>query len=212
VNDTQFADRVILVGVSVAVAAMVALVATQIINFVVYDLHIRVLDSDTHRSIFGVISLLAQAGAVVAVAVRCLSPSRRAGWLVVGALIAALLPVRALLPDQPYAFAVPVTIAFVLLWWLTTEDYPTARLVLRVGLCLLAFSFVVHVVGPKIIDHLGYGYGTWPYEIKGMTKHSTELAGWLLVGTGVLAGATVRRRPRRRSMEPTALRGGHSTA
>jgi hypothetical protein len=206
------ADLVIVVGASVAVAAALALVVSQIIDFTVFDLRIRALDSDTHRSIFGVLSLLAQAGTVFAVAMRCVSPSRRAGWVAVGALIAGLLPVRALLPEQPLAFALPVTVAFVLLWWLTMADYPAARTVLRVGLFLLAFSFVVHVVGPRIIDHLGYGYGTWPYEVKGMTKHSTELVGWILLSTGVLAGLFATRRPTRRSVNSAVLREGHSAA
>jgi hypothetical protein len=211
VDDSQFADRVIVIGVSLAVAAMVALVATQIINFAVYDLHIRALDSDTHRSVFGVVSLLAQAGTVLVVGARCLSPSRRAGWLAVGALVAGLLLVRALLSDQPLAYALPVAAAFVLFWWLTTDDYAPARTVLRVGLFVLAFSFVVHIIGPKIIDHLGYGYGTWPYEIKGMIKHSAETGGWILVDTGVLAGWAAVRQPRRRPMKSTPLRG-HSPA
>lgn len=186
-------------GVSLAVVAAVALIATQCIDFVVYGLSIRALNSDTHRSLFGVLSLLAQGATVLVVGVRCLSRPRRAGWVVLGALVAVLLLVRALLSDQPLAYAVPVAIAFVLFWWLTAGDYAAARTVLRVGLFVLAFSFVVHVVGPKIIDHFGYSYGTWPYEIKGMTKHSTELAGWLLVDTGVLAGWMAAR-----------SRGGHS--
>lgn len=189
----------IFAGVSLAVVAAVALIATQCIDFVVYGLSIRALNSDTHRSLFGVLSLLAQGATVLVVGVRCLSRPRRAGWVVLGALVAVLLLVRALLSDQPLAYAVPVAIAFVLFWWLTAGDYAAARTVLRVGLFVLAFSFVVHVVGPKIIDHFGYSYGTWPYEIKGMTKHSTELAGWLLVDTGVLAGWMAAR-----------SRGGHS--
>ncbi len=200
----------IVVGVPVAVAAALALVVTQCIDVAVFDLRIRTLDSDTHRSVFGVISLLAQAGTVLAVGLRCLSPSRRAAWLVVGALVAGLLSVRALRSDQPLACALPVAAAFLLFWWLTADDYPAARTVLRVGLVVLAVSFVVHVVGPRIIDHLGYSYGTWPYEIKGMSKHSTELAGWVLVDTGVLAGWFAMRQPSRRSITSAALRQGHS--
>ena len=208
----SLADGVIPIGVSLAVAAALALVATQCIDVAVFQLRIRALDSDTHRSIFGVISLLAQAGAVVAVGMRCLSPPRRAGWLALGALIGVLLALRALLPSRPVAFAVPVGAAFVLFWWLTTTDYRPARAVLRAGLFVLAFSFVAHLVGPRIVSHLGYGNGSWPYELKGMSKHSTELAGWILVSTGVFAGWSAMRRPARRSVSPASAREGHSAA
>ena len=50
---------------------------------------------------------------------------------------------------------------------------------------------MIHIVGPKIIDALGYGYGTWAYEIKALSKHTLELAGWILISTGMFAGGLV---------------------
>jgi hypothetical protein len=189
----------IVLGVSLALAAAFAQIVTQVIDVAVFDLRIAALDSDSHRSVFGVLSLGAQAGAGVAVGVRCLSRPGRAAWLVLEALIALLLFVRAFLSDQPAAFALPVGVAFVLFWWLTKTDYHRARTVVRVGLFVLAFSFVVHIVAPGIVNHLGYGYGSWPYELKGILKHSTELAGWILVSTGVLAGSPAHRAGQRLS-------------
>jgi hypothetical protein len=190
-SDTVIADRVIVAGVGLAVAAGVAQVATQVVDFAVFDLRIAALNSDVHTSIFGILSLTAQGATGAAVAARCLCAPRRAGWLVLGALIVVLLAVRASLPDDPLALLVPVAVAAVLFWRLTRDDYPRARAVVRVGLCLLAFSFVVHIVGPRVVDALGYGYGSWAYELKGMFKHSTELAGWMLVSAGILAGGLV---------------------
>lgn len=165
-----------------------AQVAAQVIDAAVFDLRIHALNSDSHRSVFGVLSLGAQAGTAAAVGVRCLSAPRRAAWLILAGLTALLLIARVLIPGEPAAFALPVAVAFVLFWSLTVTDYRRARTVLRTGLAVLAFSFVAHVVGPRIVAHLGYGVGSWPYELKGIVKHSTELAGWILVGSGVLAG------------------------
>ena len=204
-------DRVVVLGVSLAIAAVLALVAAQCIDAVVLDLRVRALDSDTHRSVFGVISLLAQAGAVLVVGIRCLSVRRRGPWMLLDVLIAALLIVRALLPDQPVAFVAAVAAAFVLFWRLTSDDHRPARNVLRVGLFGLALSFVVHIVGPPIVDGIGYRYGSWAYELMGICKHSTELGGWILVSTGVIAGwyATLPPAPRRVN---APLREGHSAA
>lgn len=192
---SQFADRMIVLGVTMAIVIAFAQVVTQVIDAAAFDLRIAALNSDSHRSVFGVISLGAQAATAVAVGVRCLSPSRRAAWLTLAGLTAVLLVARALVPSEPAAFALPVAVAFVLFWWLTATDYRRARTVVRVGLFVLAFSFVAHVVGPRVVTHLGYGVGSWPYELKGILKHSTELAGWVLVGTGVLAGWFAARRP-----------------
>jgi hypothetical protein len=189
-SDTSTADRIITVAVWLAVAAVAGQIATQIVDFSVYDLRIAALNSDVHMSIFGILSLAAQAATVAAVAARCLLATRRTrtGWLLLGALVLVLLAVRAVLPDDPIALLVPVGIAFVLFWGLTLDDYPRARAIVRVALLLLAISFVIHIVGPKIIDALGYGYRTWPYEIKALSKHTTELAGWILISAGIFAG------------------------
>jgi hypothetical protein len=202
---------VIRIGVSLALAAALALVTAQCIDAIVLGLRVRALDSDTHRSVFGVISLLAQASAVLVVGVRCRSPGRRGPWMLLDALIAALLIVRALLSDQPAAFAGPVVAVFVLFWWLTIDDHRGARRVLRVGLGALALSFVIHIVGPPIVDGIGYRYGSWAYELIGISKHSTELAGWILVSTGALTGWLAARQPAPRRLR-SALREGQSAA
>jgi hypothetical protein len=202
------ADRIILVGVTVAVLLAFGQILTQVIDAAALGLRVTALNSDSHRSVFGVVSLGVQAATGVAVGLRCLTSPRRGWWLVLAALVGVLLVVRALVPGKPAAFALPVAVAFVLFWWLTTIDYRRARTVVRVGLFVLAFSFVVHVVGPRIVDHLGYDVGSFPYELKGILKHSTELAGWALVGTGVLAGWCAGRQPSRALATSAALSDG----
>jgi hypothetical protein len=180
------ADRVLAVAVRLAVVATVVQVVTQVIDFGAFDLSIVPFNSDIHLSIFGILSLIAQGAAVAALASRCRLPARRGGWLALGALVLVLLAVRVAHPDDPIVLLAPVAIAFVLFWHLTSGDDPRARAVVRVGLMLLAVSFVIHI-GPKLIGSLAYGYGTWPYEIKSLAKHTTELAGWILISAGVVA-------------------------
>jgi hypothetical protein len=195
--------RVITTGIVVAVAAVVGQAATQMVDFVFFGLRIPALDSDVHASLFGIISLAAQGAAALAAGLRGVRSTSRSAWFALGAILAVLLGVRAGLPDDPTALAAPLAIVFVLIWMLTIDDPPRVRKLLRVSLLLLAFSFVVHIVGPKIVAGLGYGAGSWPYEIKALLKHSAELSGWTLMATGIIAGsargisARARQRPRR---------------
>jgi len=53
---------------------------------------------------------------------------------------------------------------------------------------LLAFAFIVHLVGLKIVNMLGYRGHSWPAEIKAILKHGGELAGSSLIAAGVVAG------------------------
>jgi hypothetical protein len=190
-SETSIADRVIVIGVSLAVVAALGQIVTQVVDFAAFDLRIASLNSDVHMSIFGILSLAAQGAVAVAVAIRCRLSAQRTGWLVLAGLIVVLLAVRAALPDDPIVFLLPVVAAFALFWSLTSGDYHRARAVVRVALFVLAFSFVIHIVGPRIVTALGYGYGSWAYELKGILKHSTELSGWILATTGILAGGLI---------------------
>ncbi len=175
------------IGIWVALATVVGQIVTQVIDFQVYGLRIAALDSDTHASIFGIASLVAQGVAAGAAAVRAMNSTHRGRWFLLSAVLVALLIVRATLPDDAAMLAGPVAVAFVMLWFCTSTDPPRPRRIVRVALLLLAFSFAVHIVGLKIVEELGYGYNSWPYELKGIFKHSTELSGWILVATGLLA-------------------------
>jgi hypothetical protein len=180
---------VLVAGVALALAAVVALIVTQIIDFGVYDLRIGALNSDVHSSVFGLLSLAAELAMACAAAWRGFESEQRGRWLVLAAISAALVAVRAAFPGSAAAFAVPVGVVFILVWSLTSSDPERARTITRVALFLLAFSFVVHVVGPKIVHSLGYGGNSWAWQIKGLVKHTAELAGWILLATGILGGA-----------------------
>jgi len=172
-------------GTVLTLVAVVCLILAQAIDYGLFQLRIGLLNSETHASIFGVASLAAQGLAALAAAVRSRESRWSAGWMVVAALTAALLVARVGVSFRAALLLGPVAVLFLLIWYLTSDDPEPGRAVVRAGLAALVFSYAVHAFGPHVVAALGYGENTWPYQMKGMLKHSTELAGWLLVAIGI---------------------------
>jgi hypothetical protein len=143
------------------------------------------------------LTLAAEIAMACAAALRAFRSEHRGRWLVLAAIAAALVAVRAAVSGSAVTVAAPVAVVFILVWSLTSSDPERARTIVRVALCLLAFSFVVHLVGLKIVNSLGYHGDSWPYQVKSLLKHGSELAGWILLATGISASARAGlRRPR----------------
>jgi hypothetical protein len=172
-------------GIVLTLVLVACLILAQAIDFWVFQLRIGFLNSDTHASIFGFASLAAQGLAAFAAAVRSRASRRPRGWMALSTLTALLLVVRIGVSFRAALLLGPVTVLFVLAWYLTSDDPAPGRAVVRAGLAALIFSYAVHIVGPHVVAALGDGRNTWPYEVKGMLKHSAELAGWMLVALGI---------------------------
>jgi hypothetical protein len=182
------AERVISIGVLTTLATVIAQTASQSIDFGVFGLGLRFLDSNHHRSIFGAASLLAQAAAVAAIAARSAWAPRRAGWLLLAALVGVLLILR-IINAYDVPPLLPLVAVIVLLFWRLTSDDPTRpRAIIWGALLLLGLSFGLHAVVPRV-DSLGSAGNSWAFQIKSMLKHSAELAGWMLLATGVAAAS-----------------------
>jgi hypothetical protein len=191
-------SKVITVGLILTVALVFVQTASQWIDFRLFDLRLTVLDSNHHGSIFGAVSILAQAVAAAAIGVWAASTRRPAG-LRVAALVGLLVVPRVLIGFEP-AFkrydvpilAVPLTAILVALFVLTFHDARRVRFILWGSLVLLVSSFALHAVGPQA-DVAGAQtslvWHTWPYQLAGMLKHAAELAGWLLLATAMAAAA-----------------------
>lgn len=185
--------QIVMAGLLLTAVLVFAQTASQAIDFHFFHLRLRVLDSDHHGSIFGVTSLLAQVVAAAAIGLRAVSLRRLSG-LLVAAIVGVLIVPRALMKYVP-AFGhydvpillVPMTAVLVALCALTLRDARLVRIIVWGALGLLAFSFALHAVGLQA-DNGARTYVadyTWAYQITGMLKHSAELAGWLLVATGM---------------------------
>lgn len=181
--------RVIVLGL-LATAVMVALLAaTQLVDFGVFDLRIGALDTDTHASVFGAVSLLAQAAAAAAVVWRgSATKQRRAAWLALGAVVGGLVLVRIFVTYRAETVAAPLACMVCLLCWLTWREHCAARTVVWVALALMMTSLLLHEVGLDA-DVLNYSDQSWAYQLTAVAKHGSELAGWMLLATALVAGA-----------------------
>jgi hypothetical protein len=179
-----------------AVVLSVGNVVAQLIDYRVLDLRYEFLNSNTHASIFGVVSLLACAMAVAA----SFAVARKAGRLEALALplaLAVLLVLRVGRPPHFLVLAIPFTaIALVMLW---REGSREERTIIRAGCGLLVLSFAIHALeGPASLDARTAQYQVWY-----LVKHDAELSGWILVAGGLASFA--RRSSRARLGKPLPL-------
>lgn len=180
--------RVIIAGVLVSAAMFALLAAGQLIDYGVFNLRIKALNTDTHASVFGVASLLAEVAAAAAITWRASRTDRRRWtWFALGALVAALVLFRGLASFDAATLAAPLACVLLLVCWLTWPDPRAARTVVWAALVLMATSLALHQVGEAadVVNHSGY---SWSYQLVTVAKHGCELAGWLLVATGIIAG------------------------
>lgn len=189
VRPTEGKTSRVIVGGLLATGVMVAcLAATQLVNFAVYNLRFESLDSDYHSSVFGVASLLAQAAAALAIVWRGTGVARqRRAWLVLGGLVAGLVFVRGLTTFNATLLAAPLGFVLVLLCWVTWREPRATRSAVWAGLILMVTSLALHKVGLAADSSTASDY-TWPYQLLTVVKHGCELAGWMLLATGITAG------------------------
>jgi hypothetical protein len=192
-------------AVRAALATALVGAATQLIDFGFFDLRVRWLDQTTHASVFGVLSVLALAVAVAFA--LALAAARGVGdrrLLFLPPLLSILLVLRVEHPLHVLLYALPFAAATFAVLWTLDAATGAARLV-RLGCLSLVGSYAVHAAGTSIVSHLGYGPQTWPYQVKLVTKHSGEIAGWMLVAAGLLSALAreLARRPQEPSLSVT---------
>jgi hypothetical protein len=114
-------------------------------------------------------------------------------WLGLGVLVGVLILIRGLTTFNAKVLALPLACVFLALCWLTWRDPGPVRATVWSGLLLLAASLLLHKIGPGADDSTATDF-TWTYQIDSMIKHGAELAGWMLLATGIVAGSDTLRR------------------
>ena len=184
----------------------------HLVDYGVYDLRIRALNSNLDRSAVAWISPVALAVALgAATAIWRQRPARRAGDAALLILLAALLlemltQVRNAIPHWQLVLALPLGAILVLLLLQAREGPADARICIWAGCSMLVLSFAIHVVGGPALAHLGWGGNSWPYQVKVAIKEAAEISGWMLNAAGLVIIA--RAMHERGRVSRTVLRAG----
>ncbi len=192
-------------GVYCAGILALATAIAQVIDYGLFDLRIRALNSNTHASVFGAVSLLANAVAV-AVAIALAARVRDLERGILAGVLTAMLALRVSAPPHILILTLPlVGIALVILWRQGAHEGGRA---IRVGCLLLVLSFVIHASELGSHSPLAFDIDSWAYQLRCVVKHDAELAGWILIAAGLLnvRNGSSQRRPASR-LELTSTRG-----
>ena len=140
------AGRANTLGLGVAALLAVATALAQVINYEFFDLRLRALDSNTHMSIFGAVSLLANAVAL-ALAISLAVRARNREMVILSGVLAAMFALRVTYPNHLLLLSLPLTgIALVVLWRQGRPSAGDGLWTIRVGCSLLVVSFAIHAL------------------------------------------------------------------
>ena len=199
-------SRELAVWLAPAIGVALAQITAQLVDFQLYDLHLRALNANSDKSVVAWLTPVGMAlvlAGVLAQLRRGRAPRGRG--IAVAALLFGLLLVAI---GRRGAFGDPLSIhrstlllasstllltpaLGVLLALLLREarevDVTTCRL-LQIGCALLVSSYVLHLLGGALADAVG-GEHSWTYQVGAALKEGTEVAGWLTVGLGCCRAA-----------------------
>ena len=203
-------SRELAVWLAPPVAVALAQIAAQLVNFQLYDLHLRALNANSDAS---VVAWLTPVGMALALA-GVLAHLRRGGEArtrrtVVAALLVGLLVVAIgrrgafggslSIHRSTLMLAPALAVLLALLLREARELETTLRRLLRVGCALLVGSYLLHLLGGALADAVG-GEHSWTYQVGAALKEGTEVAGWLTVGLACCRAGVGRRATRREAL------------
>jgi hypothetical protein len=199
------ADRFTRLGVLVTIAVVVAGSAAELVNYGFFGRRIQALDAASDGGVFGAVGDIAIAAAAVSAWILAARVRSARSVAVLAGLLTFLAADQVTdlhdhishwlafyLPVLAATFAGLVAVARGLSGRLQfRNDRGTGRpgtdRVIGTGLLLLAFSFLAHLSGERLLLELRAASPTGlAYQIKAVVKHGTEAAGWLLIALGLL--------------------------
>jgi hypothetical protein len=202
-------DAVVQVGVVAAVVAFLVQGAIHVTN-VALDRRFRLFDADSDYGVFAVATALITALAAVLAFVLARRLDRgEFGLLGVALAVFALddlVAVHERIGELDDALGLPERVqlqrlvwivvllpllagAAILLWRLAREAPKRAGDVVRAGVALLVLAVLAEALTP-ILFNFDWGQDSVPYELEVVFEEGAELAGWILVATGMAAFAT----------------------
>jgi hypothetical protein len=181
-------------AVPAAIAAAAATAGAHLLDFSLLDLRSPALDADVNWSISDTISVVAIAVTTIAVALVA-TTARSLMLLPLIGLLAFLVADDAIQIHErigkPLELAIVLPAALLLLWFSYTHASSGGKLV-RLGLGLLACSFVLGSTD-HLIELLGWSAADWQFQLKVAIKQAAEIAGWILIAFGAALAEDARR-------------------
>lgn len=185
-------DDVARVGIGLAAAAVAVQVAAHLVDYWAFGLRFASLDSASEHSVFvrlGTFAILASSVATLALARR--TSSRLAlllGLATAWLFVDGLFGIHERIPHWTLLY-VPV-LAAVVVGYLRLAG---GQRLVRAALVLLVLSALIHRLGPPFLSALGWGPTAWEYQVKIAIKEATEIAGWILLASGVASRYAAKR-------------------
>ena len=212
------------IGVAVAVVAVAAQTVVHLVNDLALDERVWHMNADVDGNLLTWASASATLAAGVAAAVlgRAGGPYGRRLFVLAAILgFFAVDDVVAIHEDLGSGLAVvglpnvsgvwfPLYLpVFVLTAWLlwTLPAPARARMLVRVGLLLLAAAIVGEGTATGFVTALDRYEDRWPYSVEVAIEEGAELGGWILIATGLTAAVLLARAPGRNAV---ALVPGHA--
>lgn len=195
---TASSRRVLVWAAWTAGALAVANAVAQAVDFGFFDLRYQALNSNTHASLFGAVSILACALAVAAACLAVGTPkdSRK---VILAFLLGSMLLLRVWQPPHVLVLALPLAAVVLVLLWQQGEN--GAQGTIRAGCLLLVASYAIHASETSAVGFV-LNPDSWSYQIRCVLKHDAEIAGWVLIAGGLLSLSVDRTWPSVRSARP----------
>jgi hypothetical protein len=190
-GEASFSARINLVGLWLAAAVAAALVITHLINAWALDRDVGILDAGSGGSVLERVGTVAIALAAANAAVWALWRESVVPHGVVAVLLTLVCIDDALglhedLGGWKLAY-LPILGAVFILLWMHASSHTGAGFLIHLGLVLLAFSFVYGELAERTSTRYNWERGDVGYELKIVGKDATEVAGWVLIASGLTA-------------------------
>jgi hypothetical protein len=205
----DLAARVLQIGMALAVTGVVVQTTADLVNFWALDLSIEALKADSDASAFTWASTVATFTAAVGALLLALLGHERSGIFFFLAAVTAFLSFDDMLTVHERAGALvdrlgdppefdarrllwvaifsPLLAGLLwALWRVARESPPGPRRWLKLGAVLLVAAVMLELTSPALLA-LGYGGGSVPYEFEVVAEEGAELAGWILIASGLFA-------------------------
>jgi 4-hydroxybenzoate polyprenyltransferase len=167
-------------------AVVLAGTAAQLINYA-FDLEIDAFNSANDGGVFGAVGGAAAVSAaatswLVSLRLEPRSPATVAAPpLLTFIALDKVFRIHDHVPHYLILYAPVLAGAFLSLAALSRRlPRPLARLLVT-SLAFLALSFVLHVIGERLLSGLGLADAGWAHQVKAAVKHSAEVESWFLI-------------------------------